>query len=270
MRGETSRLIAIFRRLCDFNPLPSCEGRRLRLIFQPLYRDISIHSPHARGDRRNPDICALKSDFNPLPSCEGRQSMDNLVLVLIWISIHSPHARGDTAMRFPPQSSKAFQSTPLMRGETGCVKTLSCLVIFQSTPLMRGETRFGRGYEVRVRISIHSPHARGDFNAYSPPECCRLFQSTPLMRGETTDEQGNSFERVISIHSPHARGDSINFQRIHRIQGSLYNTIHFTRFREFFQSVLGRKNAVYAVRSSPENHDSFTFAQPFLEYTVTP
>ena len=74
----------------------------------------------------------------------------------------------------------------------------------------------------------------------------------------------------ISIHSPHARGDSINFQRIHRIQGSLYNTIHFTRFREFFQSVLGRKNAVYAVRSSPENHDSFTFAQPFLEHTVTP
>ena len=27
MRGETSRLIAILRRLCDFNPLPSCEGR---------------------------------------------------------------------------------------------------------------------------------------------------------------------------------------------------------------------------------------------------
>lgn len=77
-------------------------------------------------------------------------------------------------------------------------------------------------------------------------------------------------EAFISIHSPHARGDSINFQRIHRIQGSLYNTIHFTRFREFFQSALGRKNAVYAVRSSPENHDSFTFAQPFLEYAVNP
>lgn len=86
------------------------------------------------------------------------------------------------------------------------------------------------------------------------------FNPFPSCEGRLLDISKIYHKRVISIHSPHARGDSINFQRIHRIQGSLYNTIHFTRFREFFQSVLRRKNAVYAVRSSPENHDSFTFA----------
>ena len=128
-----------------------------------------------------------------------------------------------------------------MRGETHETGKIFRSVRFQSTPLMRGETLCAPMGSRPRRISIHSPHARGDRS------------------------HGNIFPvRGISIHSPHARGDSINSQRIHRIQGSLYNTIHFTRFREFFQSVLGRKNAVYAVRSSPENHDSFTFAQPFF------
>lgn len=89
------------------------------------------------------------------------------------------------------------------------------------------------------------------------------FNPFPSCEGRPDFTLSLAMDIKISIHSPHARGDSINFQRIHRIQGSLYNIIHFTRFCEFFQSVLGRKNAVYAVRSSPENHDSFTFAQPF-------
>ena len=134
-----------------------------------------------------------------------------------------------------------------MRGETVNAEQFELTLKFQSTPLMRGETYDAPLIAQILDISIHSPHARGDITLDS--------FIIPV---------------IISIHSPHARGDSINFQRIHRIQGSLYNTIHFTRFREFFQSVLGRKNAVYAVRSSPENHDNFTFAQPFLEYTVTP
>ena len=33
---------------------------------------------------------------------------------------------------------------------------------FQSTPLMRGETRQTDIYSIIVNISIHSPHARGD------------------------------------------------------------------------------------------------------------
>ena len=55
-----------------FNPLPSCEGRpRARPLMLTL-EDVSIHSPHARGDQ----IMQPKADYFD-------------------VSIHSPHARGD-------------------------------------------------------------------------------------------------------------------------------------------------------------------------------
>ena len=56
---------------------------------------ISIHSPHARGD-------------------------DEIIdgLRIAHISIHSPHARGDLTVDAVAYSLDAFQSTPLMRGET--------------------------------------------------------------------------------------------------------------------------------------------------------
>ena len=57
-----------------FNPLPSCEGRRLCEWKVPARTTISIHSPHARGDGNQCPICR----------CQKR------------ISIHSPHARGDS------------------------------------------------------------------------------------------------------------------------------------------------------------------------------
>ena len=37
----------------DFNPLPSCEGRRIAAGLLRLGGEISIHSPHARGDSIN-------------------------------------------------------------------------------------------------------------------------------------------------------------------------------------------------------------------------
>ena len=227
-------------------------------------------TPLMRGETRR-IFCnsIITLNFNPLPSCEGRPP------------------KFDRNKHHAP-----FQSTPLMRGETQSIHAVTAVIRFQSTPLMRGETVSYDHDDRMSPISIHSPHARGDDDATggavppldfnplpscegrltftSPPYTVFDFNPLPSCEGRPDVTRSALMDTPISIHSPHARGDSINFQRIHRIQGSLYNTIHFTRFREFFQSVLGRKNAVYAVRSSPENHDSFTFAQPFLEYTVTP
>ena len=115
-RGDTTKATTQ-KELAYFNPLPSCEGRLADLSrshycfrFQstPLMRgettweitradigDISIHSPHARGDGRpnrttkryypfqstplmrgETRVRALRDlllrHFNPLPSCEGR------------------------------------------------------------------------------------------------------------------------------------------------------------------------------------------------------
>ena len=83
--------------------------------------EISIHSPHARGDTAKSVRTVSDKNFNPLPSCEGRPVSDNRSnrqakfqstplmrgetslsfrqLCVIRISIHSPHARGDKQVR---------------------------------------------------------------------------------------------------------------------------------------------------------------------------
>ena len=49
-----------------------------------------------------------------------------------------------------------------MRGETGAAGEGERPDAFQSTPLMRGETDGSTENRMHERISIHSPHARGD------------------------------------------------------------------------------------------------------------
>ena len=127
---------------------------------------ISIHSPHARGDTeieklitlakkfqstplmRGETICWRRREpfhinFNPLPSCEGRPA-SCVVASRRAISIHSPHARGDAS-------------------------------VWNELP--------------RLFISIHSPHARGDASS-TPKSTKDKFQSTPLTRGETLRDTG--------------------------------------------------------------------------------
>ncbi len=167
--------------------------------------------------------------------------------------------RGETLAEDAGQPIHKFQSTPLMRGETVNSAYGYRIFQFQSTPLMRGETIADPILSMQTNISIHSPHARGDLQAeikqrthsisiHSPhargdvsPTLCRLttanFNPLPSCEGRPFTTPPKNLMVSISIHSPHARGDSINFQKIHRIQGSLYNTIHFTRFCEFFQPV---------------------------------
>ena len=75
VRGETAAATAKRRACRDFNPLPSCEGRR----------------SHGR--------CALcPTYFNPLPSCEGRPARTRQPSRRQTISIHSPRARGDAIL----------------------------------------------------------------------------------------------------------------------------------------------------------------------------
>ena len=145
-----------------FNPLPSCEGRPARRIAIRNADSISIHSPHARGDLRhwipgNDETISIHS-----PHARGDAYNANWSSYML-ISIHSPHARGDVNNSPPLWAKPAFQSTPLMRGETHAEKN-SCSVVCDFNPLPSCEGRLG--FSVRTtaqaRISIHSPHARGD------------------------------------------------------------------------------------------------------------
>ena len=167
---------------------------------------ISIHSPHARGDQRrsrgHADGAGI-SIRSPHARGDGRKRCKRCS---IQISIHSPHTRGDVCwgtncrkrFNFNPLPScegrpyvntadpdhDQFQSTPLMRGETRAAPNLAS-ARSNFNPLPSCEGRLSKSSLSSARsISIHSPHARGDFSGQFlfPPD---RFQSTPLMRGET-------------------------------------------------------------------------------------
>ena len=145
---------------------------------------VSIHSPHARGDRKIPLLAAQANGFNPLPSREGRPDADKAEVICV-----------------------EFQSTPLTRGETmdicgGDLKMSG----FNPLPSCEGRPPAQVEQTAAQDISIHSPHARGD-RIGLPASFASIFQSTPLMRGETRWDSTRSAAATISIHSPHARGD---------------------------------------------------------------
>ena len=76
MRGATQASASRARSCRSFNPRPSCEGR-LDGAGRYLCGGVSIHAPHARGDR-----------------VQGRLLYKRAV-----VSIHAPHARGDARRR---------------------------------------------------------------------------------------------------------------------------------------------------------------------------
>ena len=162
MRGETLEVIDKIVLQIDFNPLPSCEGRRTRVNircslvsdFNPLP---SCEGRHTKviDDRPN-------SNFNPLPSCEGRQLPHAHLLSRAHISIHSPHARGDPTSTTVQPVSSDFNPLPSCEGRRFPPNTVCRSDRFQSTPLMRGETGQRQMRKMPLTISIHSPHARGD------------------------------------------------------------------------------------------------------------
>ena len=162
MRGETGGAARRRAGPSYFNPLPSCEGRpRAGQRPAPAER-ISIHSPHARGDR-------VRSALHITPR----------------ISIHSPHTRGDEDVKAFNLENLKFQSTPLTRGETRKKIRLQPDIAFQSTPLTRGETT---ALPEMAATSCHfNPLPSHEGRQHKPPkirpDLCQLTQQnhdTPL------------------------------------------------------------------------------------------
>ena len=88
-------ILAKSPRALKFQSTPLMRGETREITNAVIVVDISIHSPHARGDA----------------SCVRYIEVEQ-------ISIHSPHARGDAHAMSGSLPNSVFQSTPLMRGET--------------------------------------------------------------------------------------------------------------------------------------------------------
>ncbi len=209
IRGETTDRRRRRSARQNFNPLPSYEGRQAggqprarRIQFQsaPLIRGetpgrrgrnravgkISIRSPHTRGDIFCTFACTVAQNFNPLPSYEGRR---------IW--------------RLPPTWIWHFNPLPSYEGRREHGARHHCGRAFQSAPLIRGETRMGRSTRIRaLRISIRSPHTRGDQGQSLPATVLHDFNPLPSYEGRPHAGRLCTISYDISIRSPHTRGDS--------------------------------------------------------------
>ena len=95
MRGETIHTHGNIG-VTSFQSTPLMRGETQRGTIYSSRYIISIHSPHARGDRFADRKQFIQSHFNPLPSCEGRPRLVEAKQIDDNISIHSPHARGDS------------------------------------------------------------------------------------------------------------------------------------------------------------------------------
>ena len=93
MRGETACALFCEAVCSNFNPLPSCEGRPILGAYLDELKEISIHSPHARGDAH---VQAIRDAHD--------------------ISIHSPHARGDVLAAYTPSEYYNFNPLPSCEG----------------------------------------------------------------------------------------------------------------------------------------------------------
>ena len=118
MRGATPSEVSHSICAYDFNPRPSCEGRRTSSATSPDSANFNPR-PSCEGRHGNGYGDVLPNGyFNPRPSCEGRLGLGNNMA-----------------------TTESFQSTPLMRGATTYALSSSTVAgSFQSTPLMRGAT----------------------------------------------------------------------------------------------------------------------------------
>ena len=227
MRGETLQLSDRMHGRRKFQSTPLMRGETWPSLAACPITPISIQSPHARGDPgegKYSGTCAIS-----IHSPHARGDLPIYITSIDTnISIHSPHARGDSRHRRSRRFLCAFQSTPLMRGETGTKDRCDRREPFQSTPLMRGETKAASAEKRRnnfnplpscegrhervarpvgiIGISIHSPHARGDRACQRLRPGFVISIHSPHARGDVCLIP-TAYIDGISIHSPHARGD---------------------------------------------------------------
>ena len=171
-------------KLKNFNTLPSCEGRRRRVVGGvPVIRFQS--TPLMRGATKQLDKMPYADVFQSTPLMRGETFALSSNVSAMMISIHSPHARGDRPLA-GRKGGRIFQSTPLMRGETRSGGRFPLLCACHFNPLPSCEGRQEKGEK----------------------ECWIIyFNPLPSCEGRPFSGAIDLFPSSISIRSPHARGD---------------------------------------------------------------
>ena len=271
IRGETLATSLSIRIVCDFNPLPSYEGRHGRGGGRGASPRISIHSPHTRGDEFCIGAGRESHKFQSTPLTRGETGDFSGYVTLYRISIHSPHTRGDLIMGGNMYIALYISiHSPHTRGDADYPALTTDDLISIHSPHTRGDAKHGKqalqaidfnplpSHEGRHTHVINSYHPTINFNPLPSHEgrrCCR--------------RAGCQFAR-ISIRSPHTRGDSISLQKSIRIYVSLHNKTMIHRFSGLYKPLFAAQSPIFGVRNPRKSHDSFTFARFSEGSGITP
>ena len=180
MRGATSYRLPQGLLFANFNPHSPCgERQRRNYHVEVEFCHFNPHSPCGERRSGSPGSRAIR-DFNPHSPCGERRRGESVAAMMERISIHTPHAGSDNTRLCLMHFSPLFQSTLPMRGATATRSSMENPEAFQSTLPMRGATIVPAVGHLRLRISIHTPHAGSDerrrgkdyrlqnFNPHSP------------------------------------------------------------------------------------------------------
>ena len=185
MRGETRGMCLKAGVDRYFNPLPSCEGRRVK-----------------------PMIWRVGSLFQSTPLMRGETKLGLAKDYALRISIHSPHARGDLHGTPFSHVGIPFQSTPLMRGETRDQgRAAGRADHFNPLPSCEGRLRAARNSRLNQNFNP-LPSCEGRLTIAGCGHGVFVFQSTPLMRGETMDSRRKN-GAVKFQSTPLMRGETL-------------------------------------------------------------
>ena len=118
---------------------------------------VSIHAPHARGDRSSHSCRTPSMSFNPRPSCEGRLLVERRQAAMYGVSIHAPHARGDRVGEAERTKQRRFNPRPSCEGRQLDVAKLST-----------SHTRYSTGF---YKVSLRNPLLCNCHGAIEPKKC---------------------------------------------------------------------------------------------------
>ena len=192
MRGETTAIDRL-RAFEPFQSTPLIRGETSKANDLAGRIAISIHSPHARGDQEP------RKDRKPGD-----------------ISIRSPHARGDGELWHPYNQTQISIHSPHTRGDEEEEEEAPKPTKFQSTPLIRGETGQAHHRGGGQAISIRSPHTRGD--SISLQKSIRIYVS---LHNKTMIHRFSELYKpffaaqspIFGVRSPRKSHDSFTFAR---------------------------------------------------------
>ena len=81
-----------------------------------LFEKLSIHTPHARGDKKT-DRERANSTFQSTPLTRGVTGRIRFFILENGVSIHTPHARGDATFSLTCTTFAVSIHTPHARGD---------------------------------------------------------------------------------------------------------------------------------------------------------